>query len=79
MHPLATACALHVGPRTIELHVLHENPAWRWEVRFAGGETLDAGEATTRFAAKVAAQNAFEFRAKRAGLHQRAFTPYRWE
>ena len=81
MHPsaVAMACALQVGARTIELHVLRDNPVWRWEMRFAGGQTLDAGAATTRFAAKVAAQRAFEFRMKRSGLYKRGFAGYRWE
>lgn len=82
MHPsaLGMACALHVGPETVELHVLRDDPVWRWEMRFAGGETLDAGAAGTRVAAKVAAQQAFEFRMKRAGLYnRRGSTGYRWE
>lgn len=76
---LATACALQVGPRTVELLVLRDAPAWRWEMRFAGGPILDAGEARSRIAAKAAVQNAFEFRVKRAGLYGRSSAGYRWE
>lgn len=73
------ACAVQVGPRKVELLVLRDDPAWRWEMRFAGGPVLDAGEAATRIAAKVAAQHAFEFRIKRAGLYKRGLAGFRWE
>lgn len=76
---LGIACAHRVGAKTIELLVLRDAPAWRWEMRFAGGETLDAGAARTRFAAQVAVERAFEQRLKRAGLYRPGLTAYRWE
>lgn len=83
MHPSAltmacTACTLNVSGKTVELLVMPNDITWRWELRFAGGQTLDAGESETRVAAQVAAQRAFEHRIKRAGLVLRGFTGYRW-
>ena len=74
---LTIACALRVGEKTVELVVLRDDPAWRWEVWFAG-QKLDVGAATTRLAGQLAAQCAFERRIKRAGLVQRGFSGYRW-
>lgn len=80
MHSSATAisCALDIGPKTVELLVLHGEPTWRWEVRFVGGQILDAGVATTKLAAQVSAQQAFEYRLKRSGLALRQFAGYHW-
>lgn len=74
---LTIACALQVGGKTIELVVQRDDAAWRWEMRFADDEILDRGTATTRLAAQLTAQNAFERRLKRAGL-LRDFDGYRW-
>lgn len=78
---LETACAIQVGARTVELHVLHDAHAWRWEMRFAGGQTLDAGAAATRFSAKIAVQSAFELRLRKAGIYKlhRVGYGYNWE
>lgn len=70
-------CNLQLRGKTVELLVLRNDPAWRWEVWF-GGQELHSGAAETRIAARVAAQRAFEHRIKRAGLFPRNFTGYRW-
>jgi hypothetical protein len=72
------ACTQQVGARRIELFVHCSDPGWNWEVRFADGETLSAGEAATRIAGQVEAQRAFELRLKRAGLDLNKFSGYRW-
>jgi hypothetical protein len=81
MHPSdeSLTCLQELGANTtVELSVRRDDPAWRWEVRFGDGQTLDAGDATTRVAGQMAAQNAFERRVKRAGLLLRNFRGYRW-
>ena len=75
---LSITCIQNVGDNTVELSVRREDVAWRWEVRFVSGQTLDAGAATTRLAGQTAAQCAFERRLKRAGLLPPNFTGYRW-
>lgn len=75
---LAIACTIHLSTTIVELVVLRDDPSWRWEVRFARGQTLAAGTAETKVAAQVTAQQAFERRLKRSGLQQRGFSGYRW-
>jgi hypothetical protein len=74
---LTITCALRIGDKTVELFVQRDDLAWRWKIQF-GNQTLDAGAATTKLAAQVAAQCAFERRLKRAGLFQGNFSGYRW-
>lgn len=73
----ASACEISLGATTVELRVLSDDSAWSWEIRLISGQTLDKGEATTRPAAKAAAQVAFKYRLKRAGLYPN-FAGYRW-
>jgi hypothetical protein len=75
---VSITCTQEVIDKTVELSVIHNDPYWRWEVRFGDGQTIDSGTATTRVAAQTAAQCAFERRLKRAGLLLPNFTGYRW-
>ena len=77
-YALSITCIQEIGNNTVELSVRREDAAWRWEVRFSSGQTLDTGAATTRVAGQTAAQCAFERRLKRAGLLLPNFTGYRW-
>jgi len=76
--PISIACLQQVADKTVELSVRRDDPAWRWEVRFTGGQTLDSGASTTKIAGQMAAQYAFESRLKRAGLLLRSFAGYHW-
>lgn len=75
--PTSVTCLQQVADKTVELSVRRDDPAWYWEIR-SGGQTLDAGGATTRIAGQMAAQCAFERRLQRAGLLFRKFAGYQW-
>jgi hypothetical protein len=75
---VSITCIQEVSDQTVELSVRRDHDAWQWEVRFATGQTLDIGAATTSVAGQTAAQCAFERRLKRAGLLLPNFTGYRW-
>lgn len=68
---LLSACVLSIGSDSVEMHVLRDEPVWRWEIRFVHGQRLDKGEAATRIAAKAAAEAALELRLTRAGFYKR--------
>ena len=72
-------CVVDVNGREVHLSVRHEGAdVWRWTVLFKDGAILQQGATTTRLAAQVAAQHAFEFRVRRAGIYPENFTGYRW-
>ena len=76
----STICVLELRGRQVELSVRHDKSAdlWRWKLQFHNGLTLEQGVASTRIAAQVAVQVAFEHRLRRAGVHRWHFTGYRW-
>ena len=68
-----------VEDRVIHLSVRSEDDGiWRWKMAFDDGVALDQGIMTTRIAAQVTVQRAFERRLRRAGVPQKQFTGYRW-
>jgi hypothetical protein len=75
----STLCVLDVGGREVHLSARHEGAdVWRWKILFKDGLTLQQGAMTTRLAAQVAAQQAFEYRLGRSGVYLENFTGYRW-
>jgi hypothetical protein len=72
-------CVLDVRGREVHLSVRQEGAdIWRWKIQFDKGILLEEGLATTRIAAQVEAQRAFEYRLQRAGVDYFGFTGYRW-
>lgn len=71
MQSSTIVCALHVSDKTVELLVMRDDPAWRWEVWFTG-QRLDVGEAETRVAAQWACVRASyqACRTNSAGFHR---------
>ena len=75
----ALTSVIDVHGRKIHLSVRHEAAdVWRWRVLSEDSLTLEQGVMTTRLAAQVAAQCAFEYRLRRAGGYPRDFVGYRW-
>ena len=75
----AIVCRLDVQGRQVHLNVRQEgDDVWRWSV-LMGDLSLEQGAVTSRIAAQVEAQRAFEYRLSRAGVSDLTFTGYRWD
>jgi hypothetical protein len=76
---LNLTCTMIVQGRELRLSVEREDAdVWRWKIAYDEGQVLDKGFTTTRLAAQVTAQHAFERRVLRAGVNNWKFTGYRW-
>jgi hypothetical protein len=73
---LNLTCTVHVQGRDIRLSVeLEHADVWRWKIAYEDGQVvLDKGFMTTRIAAQVTVQRAFERRLLRAGVSNWKFT-----
>jgi hypothetical protein len=68
-----------VQGRELRLSVQREDAdVWRWKIAYADGQVLEKGFMTTRLAAQISVQRAFERRLLRAGVNNWKFTGYRW-
>lgn len=65
--------------REIRLSVNQDHDVWHWKIAYAdNGLAIEQGYITTRLAAQVAAQRAFERGMQRAGVSLVDFNGYRW-
>jgi|KBSMisStandDraft_5_1062788.scaffolds.fasta_scaffold07238_5 hypothetical protein len=74
-------CAVWVQRRAMQLRIQRDEvgDVWRWSVVILDGATLNQGVTTTRVAAQVASQRAFETRLHWSGLNRWIVDKYQWK
>lgn len=72
-------CAVALSSGIIELRVVYGQSVWAWLIISAEAQTLDRGVGTSKEAAQLSSQRAFEERLRWAGMNQQAPKRYEWK
>ena len=73
------SCAVALSSGIIELRVVYSESVWAWSIVSAEAQTLNRGVGTSREAAQLSSQRAFEERLRRAGMNDQAPNRYEWK